>query len=120
MPFKKGYDPKRANGGAREGAGRPADWLRAECQKHAPKLIEFLASVADGQDVEQAVGAEGEVIRVPAAVRDRVRATEILLDRGYGKPNQSVEVSGDATSELAVLPASSLIQIVEALKGGKA
>lgn len=34
----------------------------------------------------------------PAA---RVKAAETLLDRGWGKPRQSVEVSGDSDSPLA-------------------
>ena len=92
MAFKKGH--KLAPGGKREGAGRTPEWLKQECAKHAPDLIQFLVKVAKGEDMEQAVGDQGEIIRVPAAVRDRVKATEILLDRGFGKAIQSVDVSG--------------------------
>ncbi len=91
MAFQKGN--KLATGGPREGSGRTPSWLRQECQKHAPDLLEFLASVANGKDVEQAVGSEGEVIRVPASVRDRVKATEILLDRAFGKADQAIQVT---------------------------
>lgn len=85
------------HGGKREGSGRPPDWLKAKCQDliDKNKVLEFLASVANGDDVEQAVGAEGEVIRVPAAVRDRIKASEVLLERGFGKVPQALEHSGE-------------------------
>lgn len=114
MPAKLKNGVIGAPGGKREGAGRPPDWLRQECQKHAPNLIEFLAKVANGSDVEQAVGAEGEVISVPAAVRDRIKATEILLNRGYGMPNQPL--SGPDGNELNLVPTDAISEIVAALR----
>lgn len=101
-------------GGAQPNAGRPPDWLRQECQKHAPKLIEFLANVANGKDVEQAVGAEGEVISVPAAVRDRIKATEILLNRGYGLPNQPL--TGPDGESLNLIPTDAVSELAQALR----
>lgn len=75
--------------------GRDQDWLKEKCRelvkKHA--IVEFLAKVANGENVEQAVGGEGEVISIPASVRDRLRATELLLDRGFGKPDQAVDMN---------------------------
>ncbi len=91
------------------GEGRPNDWLREECRKlvRRDKIVEFLAQVANGSNVEQAVGGEGEVISIPASVRDRLKATEVLLDRGYGKPDQTVDVmtheSGDRPTTEALL-----------------
>jgi len=34
---------------------------------------------------------------------DRLRAAEILLDRGYGKPAQSVDVSGSAVPQVVIV-----------------
>ena len=95
MPSQHKNGVSGAMGGKREGAGRPSDWLKEKCReivtKH--KIIEFLADVATGENVEQAVGNEGEVISVPAAVRDRIKATELLLDRGYGKADQALDIT---------------------------
>lgn len=87
-------------GGPNPGAGRPPDWLKAECQKHAPNLLEFLRQVALGEDLEQVITENGETVRVPAPVRERIKAAEMLLDRGYGKPTQGIEVSGDVSVNL--------------------
>lgn len=74
--------------------GKDQDWLKEKCRELVKrhKIVDFLASVANGEAVEQAVGNEGEVISIPAAVRDRIKATELLLDRGFGKPDQQFDV----------------------------
>src|SRR3990167_10008513 len=83
-------------GGKRRGAGRPADWLKAKCQKivDKSKLIEFLADVASGVNVDTKTVSTGQgmsqLVSVPADVKDRLRATEMLLDRAWGKPAQLV------------------------------
>ena len=33
-----------------------------------------------------------------ARAADRIRAAEIILDRGYGRPGQSVELSGETSA----------------------
>lgn len=83
------------------GHGRPNDWLREKCRElvRRDKIVEFLAEVANGSNVEQAVGSQGEVISIPASVRDRLKATEVLLDRGFGKPEQSVDMTVTDASE---------------------
>ena len=60
--------------GHRGGGGRPPDWLKAKCQKivDREKLVEFLGRVGGGV--------------VDCEVKDRLRAIEILMDRGWGKP----------------------------------
>lgn len=96
--FKKGYDARRrTSGGAQPGAGRPPDWLKAKCDKIIDKydLLGFLGKVAGGESIEQVVTDQGETIRVPAPVKDRLRAAEMLLDRRFGKPTQQVEASGN-------------------------
>lgn len=85
---------KASAGVAKPNAGRPKEWLRQKCQEIIDKhrLLEFLANVANGESVEQAVGNEGEVISVPASVRDRIKATELLLERGFGKAEQDIDM----------------------------
>lgn len=77
------------------GDGRPNEWLREKCREivKRDKIIDFLADVAKGKDVEQAVGDQGEAIRLPASVRDRIKATEVLLDRGFGKAEQVLDMT---------------------------
>lgn len=93
MAFQKGN--KYASGGAREGAGRPSDWLREQCQKHSEDILGFLKQVANGEDVEQVITEDGDTVRVPAPVRERLKASEMLLDRGFGKASQPIEHSGE-------------------------
>lgn len=118
MAFEKGH--KLAPGGARPGAGRTPDWLKARCQEIVDKVkvIEFLGSVVAGEDVEQAVGDQGEVIRVPASVRDKIKASEILLDRAYGKVGQPVDITLAEQSELAPVPTDLVQSLVAAFAGG--
>lgn len=93
--FSDGEDVRRARGGARPGAGRPADWLKAKCRDIVNKeqLVEFLGKVAGGRNVDVSVTETGIRVSVPAKMRDRLFATTDLLDRGYGKPNQTIEIN---------------------------
>lgn len=81
--------------------GRDLDWLKEKCREIVKRdaIIEFLGHVAIGKDVEQAVGSEGEVISIPAAVRDRIRAAELLLDRGFGKADQAINLTTDDSED---------------------
>ena len=113
-PFEKGNT--LAPGGPRPNSGRPADWLKAQCRKviEEKQLIKFLADVAAGESMEQAVGGEGEIISVPAAVRDRLKATEILLDRGFGKADQAIDVTTHGNEDRPTTEA--LLQTITALR----
>jgi hypothetical protein len=105
MAFKKGH--KFSKGGARPGSGRPSDWLRDKCQglisRH--KLIEFLAQVASGEYMENVFdGSQKTGLMRSAEAKDRMRAVEMLLDRGFGKAQQSIEHSGNLqTGNLVVV-----------------
>ena len=44
-----------------------------------------------------------------ARAADRIKAAEIILDRGYGKPRQSVEISEDVEGGVIFLPTVALI-----------
>jgi hypothetical protein len=93
--FVKGN--KVACGKHAPGSGRPADWLKAKCREIVKnkKLVEFLGAVASGVDIDQSINENGECLKIPASIKDRLRAAEMLLDRGYGKPEQAVAVSGN-------------------------
>lgn len=88
---------KQASGGKRENAGRKPDWLKEKCQKIVDriKVLEFLGDVVEGKDVEQIVNDVGETLRVPPPIRERIKASEILLERAYGKVKQELEHSGE-------------------------
>lgn len=118
MRFQPGQSGNPAGSKPGNGAGRKPDWLINKCQTLVDdaKVVEFLAAVVKGEDVEQVVGDQGEVIRVPAAVRDKLRAAEMLLDRAYGKPGQPVTVT--AESELESIPTKDLLEVFAAFPGG--
>lgn len=77
------------------GGGRPPDWLKKKCQDiiQKNKLIEWLGKVAAGADVDQQINLNGECLKIPASVKDRLKAIEMLQDRGWGKPTQEIESS---------------------------
>lgn len=105
MPFKGTPAP----GGRREGSGRKADWLQKECASIVEKreLLVFLGDVAEGKPVKQMIAVDGKigVGKVSADVKDRLRALDILLDRGWGKASQPVELSGEVTGRIVVIRA---------------
>lgn len=81
-------------GGARPGAGRKPGQVSAAkrelaemAKDHAAKALEVLVSVANNSKAP------------PAA---RVSAATAILDRGYGKPRQAVEVDGTFTGSFTV------------------
>lgn len=92
--------PPKTHGGKREGAGRKPDWLRDQCKKLVDRhqLLEFLANVAAGIETQQVVVKSGphnsDIEEIPCDTKDRLHAVEMLLDRGYGKAPQSIEMSG--------------------------
>lgn len=80
----------KPRGGARPGAGRPKGvvnratvaqkgTLEELARAHTKLALSVLASVAEASESDSA----------------RVSAATALLDRGYGKPRQAVEVGGE-------------------------
>lgn len=100
--FEKGN--KASHGGPRPNSGRPADWLREKCRSIVVQkdLIGFLGKVASGDSVDFTVTKDGEVVPHPAAIKDRTKATEILLDRGYGKVLQDLSLQNADGTPLTV------------------
>lgn len=103
MAFKKGQsgNPKGGPKGGNPGCGRPADWFKKKCLAIVEKdnLLGFLGKVARGENVEQVVTDQGETLPVPASVKDRMRAIEMLLDRGLGRCVTPIEHSGSVSLE---------------------
>ena len=74
-----------------KGGGRTKmpEELRKDFRKLSPKALKVLKSILLDDEARQA---------------DRIKAAEIILDRGYGKPPQAVSVSpGDETGLGVVL-----------------
>lgn len=84
-------NPPRTRGGKREGAGRPPDWLKKKCASiiDKKKLVEFIGRVASGDETEPHVIKEGDIIDCAPSIHDRLKAVEMLMDRGFGKPTSS-------------------------------
>ena len=93
----KGCPKDKANG------GRYPDWLKSKCREiiEKKKLVEFLADVASGKNVEVFLDINGNRNYIPAKIKDRITATTELLDRGFGKPIQAVELG--VNDEMAAL-----------------
>jgi len=76
-------------GGPRPGAGRPVGAVQ-RARPEQKKTLSDLARehTADALNVLVLIATQGE------SEAARVSAANALLDRGYGKPQQSVEMSG--------------------------
>lgn len=119
MPFKKGQSGNPA--GAKPGVhhiGRPPDWFRDQCRVALEEArgVEFARDVLAGKEFPQLATGEGEVIPLPPALKDRLKALEWLADRGWGKANQTMEVTGANGDPLNGVPTSTLIELIDALR----
>jgi hypothetical protein len=81
--------PKR-KGGARPGAGRPKGVVNRATVAQKGTLEELART-----HTEVALGVLVQVAQASESDSARVSAAMALLDRGYGKPRQAVEVGGD-------------------------
>jgi hypothetical protein len=106
------------HGGRRPGAGRPLDWLKEQTRDiiRKDKLVERLAKIASGQDIEQPI-SNGEVISVPAPVAEQRKAILDLIERGFGKPEQTVEMNLNAEGERP--SAEELVELRRSLVGDR-
>lgn len=108
--LKSGAKP--AKGGRREGSGRKPDWLKEACKKilEQKKLLQYLGRVASGEETEQQVivvregnKAHTEVEEVRCSTKDRLHAVELLLERGFGKPAQEIQHSGEVQGRFVLV-----------------
>ncbi len=77
---------------------------------HIPGIIQFLQDVAVGK------------LAAGAKMADRIKAAEILLDRGYGKPTQHVELKDETTQsevrkQVEAMTTKELAATVDKLRG---
>jgi Family of unknown function (DUF5681) len=79
VPFQKGQSGNP--GGRRPGQVRAIQNLAAEARKHGPLALRTIA----------------DICRKSESQGMRLAAANSLLDRGYGKPAQSVELAGELT-----------------------
>ena len=83
-----------ARGGKREGAGRPKGAVN--------KATASVRDAAQAFTVD-ALSTLAEIMRSPEhPAAARVSAASALLDRGHGKPTQSLEVEGDLNAAATV------------------
>jgi hypothetical protein len=85
-PFQKGQSPNPR--GRPRGGTSVAEYIRGLAGPHARAYIDHLHSLA--------VEPHGDV-------KTRIAAIEILLERGWGKPPQDVNLGGQETSPVTVI-----------------
>lgn len=93
------FNGTRAPGGKRKNSGRKPEWFQNRCKElfEKKKLLDFVAGVAAGTEVEQkAVSVDHgvEVVDVRPQIKDRLRAVEMLKDWGYGKEPVTLDSEG--------------------------
>jgi hypothetical protein len=113
--FQKGENGG-AKGGARPGGGRPPSWFAEACRKalNEGKGDIFAREVLEGKDFRQHIG-DGKVAKIPPQIKDRLKAFELLADRGYGKANQPI--SGSEGEGLNLLPTAAIRELIEVIRG---
>ncbi len=94
MRLDKELAPIKTRGGHRPGAGRPFGSLnrltrpiKELSSQYGPEALDILVDIMQNGESEQA----------------RIAAAKELLDRGYGKPRQNLEVSQEDKVEIVVL-----------------
>lgn len=88
--------------------GRPKEVLRRKCREaieggpDAEHGVTFVARVMRGTETEDVTVTTGsganattQVVQVRPKLRDRLYAAELLLDRGYGKPDQALQIEDE-------------------------
>ena len=86
--------------------GRPPNYLKRKCQQllDHKEVFQFLKDVVTGNpNADYTLNMSGKVIPIPPRARLRLDAIHDLMNRGYGLPTQSIELSGleDVHDDLA-------------------
>jgi hypothetical protein len=72
--------------------------------KKLPELDKLLASVLGEENANGITAAEAILMALRAkAAKGDIRAAEVLLDRGYGKAKQSIDLNADVTSRFTMI-----------------
>lgn len=84
--------------------GPKPNWYKEKCESYLRdgNLFNFFSRVAKGDRVDRVVTMGGDVIQIPASIRNRMAAICELRDTAFGKPSSSVDVTsgGKAISDL--------------------
>jgi len=102
MPFQKGH---KKIGGRKPGSrnktyGAIRDSIKTEAQKHGPEIIEELWRIISAKDKRD---------RHVYDIDPRLKAMNLLLERGYGRPAQEItmtikkDVNDYSDNELALI-----------------
>lgn len=107
--LKNGNPPGVGHGGWRPGAGRKPDWFKAQClaELKKSKVPSFLGKIVRGEDMEQVVTEQGECLKVPASVKNRLDASTKLKEWAVGKEadkHELQDMDGQVLG-LVILPA---------------
>lgn len=62
--------------------GRPSSIVKRLAEEASPDIMRRFIRIANGEDLEQVVNGEGETLRVPAPVREQLKAGEFVLKVG--------------------------------------
>ena len=84
-----------SHGGSRAGAGRPKGAKNTATKKAKATIGELARAHAEG-----AIAALVSIASSGVSESARVAAANALLDRGYGKPSQAMEVTGKDGKDL--------------------
>ena len=104
--------------GQGKGGGPKPNWFRHRCRElvFENKIPELWANVAIGENFDQVVIKEtGEVLPVPANMKERLVASMHLTEYAEGKPAQIIDVRGVDESDYRNLSARALKEILEHL-----
>lgn len=85
--------PESAEAAPKTGARRDLKWLKSLAQEHTREAMDILLACARDES---------------AAWRDRVAAVNALLDRGWGKPAQTLAGEGGGPIQLLTASAEAL------------
>ena len=91
-------------GGGPGRGGRPAEAMRRACREAFVEKdgVAFVAAVMSGEVTETVAVTVGsgkdartELVQVPAKIRDRLYAAELLMEHGHGKAPQELKVEDE-------------------------
>ncbi len=73
-------------------------------EEASPDIMRRFIRIANGEDLEQVVNGEGETLRVPAPVREQLKAGEFVLKVGvdleFGIDDQQQSIANAARAHL--------------------
>lgn len=85
-----------------------------EARKYTVQAVKILASIMEG---ECGLDKQGVPVEVPAAVR--IRAAELLIERGFGKSPQAIVLKDESSNQLGGLHSIPIAERIAALKAAK-